>query len=99
MNPSAGMPMPRKGSSRASFLSGGCYISAVEPLFLFLFFFILLFRDTPKDVEVPRLGVEVELQLWAYTTATARQDLSHIFNLYCSSWQCHILNPLRKARD
>ena len=48
MNPSAGMPMPRKGSSRASFLSGGCYISAVEPLFLFLFFFILLFRDTPK---------------------------------------------------
>ena len=28
--------------------------------------------------EVPRLGVESELQLPAYTTATATPDLSHI---------------------
>ena len=27
-----------------------------------------------------RLGVESELQLPAYTTATATQDLSHVFN-------------------
>ena len=28
-------------------------------------------------MEVPKLGVELELQLLAYTTATATQDLSH----------------------
>ena len=33
-------------------------------------------------MEVPRLGVESELQLPAYTTATAIQDLSHIRNLH-----------------
>ena len=31
-----------------------------------------------QHVEVPRLGVELELQLLAYTTATAMQDPSHI---------------------
>ena len=36
--------------------------------FLFLSFF-LLFRATPAAHEVPRLGVELELQLLAYTTA------------------------------
>ena len=50
-------------------------------------------------MEVPRLGVESELQLPAYTTATAMQDLSRIFNLHHSSRQHQILNPLRKARD
>ena len=29
-------------------------------------------------IEVPRLGVELELQLLAYTTATAMVDLSYI---------------------
>ena len=50
-------------------------------------------------MEVPRLGVELELQLLAYATATAVQDPSHIFNLQCSSLQCWSLNPLSKARD
>ena len=27
------------------------------------------------------------------------QDLSHIYDLHCSSWQCQILNPLSKAMD
>ena len=49
-------------------------------------------------MEVPRLEVESELQLPAYTTATAMQDPSHICNLYHSSWQHWILNPLSKAR-
>ena len=49
--------------------------------------------------EVPRLGVEVELQLLAYTTPTARQDLSHICNPRHSSRQRWIHNPLRGARD
>ena len=42
-------------------------------------------------MEVPRLGVESELQLPAYTTATL--DPTH------SLWQCQILNPLSEARD
>ena len=49
--------------------------------------------------EVPRLGVESELQLPAYATATAAQDLSCICDLHHSSWQCRILNPLSEARD
>ena len=42
-------------------------------------------------MEVPRLGVELELQLPACTTATAKQDPSHIFDIYHSSRQ--YLNP------
>ena len=48
---------------------------------------------------VPWLRVELELQLLAYTTATATWDLSHVCDLHYSSQQCWIPNPLRKARD
>ena len=51
------------------------------------------------NMEVPRLGVKSELQLLAYTTATATPDLSHICNLHYSLWQCSIFNPLSKVRD
>ena len=47
-------------------------------------------------MEVPRLGVESELQLPVYTTATAMPDPSRICNLHHSS---QILNPLSEARD
>ena len=60
------------------------------------FFF---FRATLQHMEVPRLGVESKLELLAYTTATATQDLSHICDLHHSSQQRRILNPLSKARD
>ena len=50
-------------------------------------------------MEVPRLGVELELQLPAHTTATAMEDLSCVCNLHHSSWHCWILNPLNEARD
>ena len=50
-------------------------------------------------MEVLRLGVELELQLPAWTTATATQDLSHVFDLHHSSWQRQILNPLSETRD
>ena len=46
-------------------------------------------------MEVPGLGVELELQLLAYITVTAIRDPSHIFYLHCRQ----ILNPLTKARD
>ena len=50
---------------------------------------------------VPWLGVrlELELQLQAYTTVTATQDLSCIFDLSHSLQQHWILNPLSEARD
>ena len=46
-----------------------------------------------------RLKVESELQVPAYTTATATQDPSCIFDLHHSSRQHRILNPLSEARD
>ena len=48
-------------------------------------------------MEVPRLGVKLELQLLAYATAIAKLDLSHVFDLHNSSEQCQILNPLSQA--
>ena len=50
-------------------------------------------------MEVPRLGVESELQLPVYTTVTAMQDPSHICNLHRRLQQRRMLNPLSEARD
>ena len=50
-------------------------------------------------MEIPRLGVESELQLLAYATATAMQDPSWVCKLYHSSWQHQVLNPLSGAKD
>ena len=43
-------------------------------------------------MKVPRLGVESELELLAYATATAMQDLSRVCDLHHSSWQWQICN-------
>ena len=48
-------------------------------------------------MEVSRLGVELELQLLAYTLAT--QHPSHNCDLHHSSQQCQNLNPLSKTSD
>ena len=48
--------------------------------------------------EVPRLGVESELALLFYTTATAMADPSHIRSPHHSSRNAGFLNPLHKAR-
>ena len=71
-------------------------------MFLFIYLFIYLFvflGPHLRHMEVPRLGVESELQLLAYTIATARRDPSHICNLQHSLQQHWILSPLREARD
>ena len=39
-------------------------------------------RNTPRHMEVPRLGVKSELQLPVYATDTAMQDLSHVCDLH-----------------
>ena len=78
--------------------------SFFEVLFIFLGFgwlFVCFCFLGPhlRHMEVPRLGVKSELQLLAYTIATATEDPSHICNLHHSSWQCQILNPVSEARD
>ena len=53
-------------------------------LFIYLFFFLGLH---PRHMEVPRLGVDLQLQLPAYPAATAMQDLSCVRDLHHSSRQ------------
>ena len=50
-------------------------------------------------MEIPRLGVKSEIQLLAYTTATATWDLSLVCNLHHSSRQHQIPDPLSEVRD
>ena len=50
-------------------------------------------------MEVPRPGVESELQLPTYIPTTATQDPSCICDLHHSSQQRWTLNPQREARD
>ena len=52
-----------------------------------------------QHMEVLRLGVESELQLPVYTTATATQDMSQVCNLHHISQQYWIPNILNEARD
>ena len=76
------------------------YVHILEILFYFLFFGLSVFLGLHLwYMEVPRLGVQLELQLLAYCTATAMPDLSCIYKLHYRSWQGQILNPLNEARD
>ena len=60
------------------------FISAIF-LFFFSFSFWSFLGLHSWHTEVPRLGVESELQPLAYTTGTATPDLSHVCDLYHSS--------------
>ena len=65
--------------------------------FIYLFIYLLTYLLIVflglhlQHMEVPRLGVESELQLLAYTTTIATQDLSYVCDLYHSSRQCQSL--------
>ena len=50
-------------------------------------------------MEVSRLGIESELQLLAYATATPTPDLSDICDLHFTLQQGGTLNPLSEAKD
>ena len=50
-------------------------------------------------MEIPRLGVELELQLLAYVTVRAMPDPSYVCDPHHDSRQHRILNPVREARD
>ena len=52
-----------------------------------------------RHMKVPRPGVESELQLLAYTTATATRDPSCICELHHILQKHRILNPLSEAKN
>ena len=76
-----------------------CFEIFIKILYMYLsttlFFFFFCFSGL-QNMEIPKLVVQSELQLSAYTTAT--QDLSLVFDLHYRSQQCQILNPLSEAR-
>ena len=77
----------------------GCFrITWVVILFYFILFICFLGLH-PQHMEISRLGIKSDLQLLAYPTATATQDLSHVCDLHSSSWQHQTLNPLSEAKD
>ena len=85
-------------TKKPSFVTSSQVSHSVTLLFIY-FWGACFLGDLPWHREVPRLGVESELQLPAHTTATAMPDLKRVCSLHHSSRQCQILNPLRKARD
>ena len=65
----------------------------------FSFFFFCFLGPHLWPMEVPRLGVELELQQLAYATAIATRDSGRVCDLHHSTWQRQILDPLSEARD
>ena len=76
--------------------SVSCLFGFGEGFFVFVF---LLLRPHLQHMEVPKVGVKMELQLLATATAITTQDMSYICGLHHSLWQGQILNSLSKARD
>ena len=64
----------------------GFYCTTVGIPFLFCFIGL-----QPQHMEVPRLEIESELHLSAYTTATATPDPSRVCDLHYSLWQRWVL--------
>ena len=60
------------------------------------FFFLWLHLN---HMDVPRLGVKLELQLPACATTIATWVPSHIYDQHHRLWQCWILHPLSKASE
>ena len=58
------------------------------------FFFFFLFRAIPAAYG----SSQARGRIGVVAAAIVMQDPSHVFDLYHSSWQHQILNPLREAR-
>ena len=80
-----------------------CIHNLLSHGFLVLFCFVILsfvfLGMYLRHVEVPRLGVEWEIQLLAYITATTAWNPSRICDLHHSTGQHKILNLLSEARN
>ena len=64
-----------------------------------LFVYFCFSGPHPRHMEVARLGVESELYLPAYTTATAMPDPNRVCDPNHSSPQCRLPDLLSEARD
>ena len=69
-----------------------CWNSSFTAIFIF-------FRAEPAAYGSSQLVVKLQLQLPAYTTAAATQDLRHVCDLNHRSQQCQIPDMLSEARD
>ena len=67
--------------------------------FIFLLFYFSFLGSYLRHMKVPRQKVKSQLQLPAYTTATATLDPSRVCNVHHCSWQRWIRNPLSEARS
>ena len=75
--------------------------SCLSPIFIFIYLCIYLLSSVlsgpqPQHMEVPRLGVESELQPPAFTTAT--RDPSRVCDIHPSSRQRCILKPTDRGQ-
>ena len=92
-------PQPSPSAPRADPLprqSGHITMTTNTCLVVIYFFFLWMHLQRKQ---VPRSGVELELQLPVYTTAMATSEPKCIYHLQHSLWRCQILNPLNEARD
>ena len=76
--------------------NGGSLCNHFQRISFFFFLSFVFLGQHPWQMEVPRLGVESDLQLPAYTTAM--MDSIHICDLHRSSRQRWTLSPLSEAR-
>ena len=76
-------------------------VGSITADFRFFFFFLsfVFLGPHPRHMEVPRQGVELELQRQACATAIAMPDPSRVCDLHHSSQQHWVLNPRGEARD
>ena len=88
-----------KESNKFAKASGSSMVSEHSQTLCLQVIFFFFFQTHSWHVEIPRLGVQSELQLLVYATTTATQDLSHVYYLHHSLQPCWILNSLSKARD
>ena len=78
---------------------GSLHLLELKIEFSFFFYFFCFLGLYPWHMEVPRLGVESELQPPAYGRATSTRDPRHVFDLHHSSRQRRIPNPVSEAKD
>ena len=99
LTPECGSPFPLSLSWNFPCLPP-CFRSPISQFCITFFFFSFFIFLGPhrQHTEVPRLGVESELQLPAYTTTSATPDLSRVSDLHHSSRQHHILNPTERGQ-
>ena len=90
--------LPNLGTARGKYCKRWKKCPAPRAL-LRTFFFFFFSGPHLVHVEVPKLGVTLELLLLAYTMVTATTDPSHICNLCLRLRQHWIINMTSKARD